>query len=88
LELPKAEWQTLADAVREHPEVEATIDLEGLTLTIHAPGGDRTIAIEVPENHRHRLLEGLDAIGETLRRDAEIADHESRRSSWLIPATA
>ncbi|HEY2156014.1 MAG TPA: 3-isopropylmalate dehydratase small subunit [Isosphaeraceae bacterium] len=88
LELPREDWQALADAVRQHSGVEATIDLEGLTLTIHAPAGDRSIAIEVPENHRRRLLEGLDAIGETLRRDAEIAAHESQRSPWLVPATA
>jgi 3-isopropylmalate/(R)-2-methylmalate dehydratase small subunit len=88
LELPKADWQVLADAVRANPGVEATIDLKGLTLTIHAPGGDRTIAIEVPENQRHRLLEGLDAIGETLRHDGDIATHESRRAPWLTPATA
>jgi 3-isopropylmalate/(R)-2-methylmalate dehydratase small subunit len=88
LELPKDDWQALADAVRQHPGVEATIDLEGRTLTIHAPSGDRSVAIEVPENQRRRLLEGLDAIGETLRHDGEIAAHESRRAPWLTPATA
>ena len=69
-------------------QVETTVDLEGLTLTIHTPDADHSIAIEVPENHRHRLLEGLDAIGETLRRDAEIGLHESRRPAWLTPTTA
>ncbi len=88
LELPREDWQAVADAVRDHPGVEATIDLGRLTLTIHAPDGERTIAVDVPENHRHRLLEGLDAIGETLRHDADIAAHESRRSPWLTPATA
>jgi 3-isopropylmalate/(R)-2-methylmalate dehydratase small subunit len=88
LELPREDWQALAEAVRKTPVVEATIDLEGLSLTIHAPSGERTIAIEVPENHRHRLLEGLDAIGETLRHDDEIAAHESRRAPWLTPASA
>jgi len=88
LELPREDWQALAEAVRKTPVVEATIDLEGLSLTIHAPSGERTIAIEVPENHRHRLLEGLDAIGETLRHDGEIAAHESRRAPWLTPASA
>jgi 3-isopropylmalate/(R)-2-methylmalate dehydratase small subunit len=88
LELPRGDWQALADAVRKHPGIDTTIDLDRLTLTIHGPGGDRSIAIEVPENQRRRLLEGLDSIGETLQHDAEIANHESRRSSWLIPATA
>ncbi len=88
LELPREDWQALANAVRKHPGVEATIDLEGLTLTIHAPEGDASIAIDLPENQRRRLLEGLDAIGETLRRDDEISAHEARRSPWLVPATA
>ena len=88
LELPREAWQALVSAVRRHPGVEATIDLEGLTLTIHAPSGDRSIAIEVPENHRHRLLEGLDAIGETLRHGGAISAHESRRAPWLTPTTA
>ena len=61
LELPKEDWQALADAVRGHSGVEATIDLEGLILTIHAPGGDSSRSIEVPENHRHRLLKGAQA---------------------------
>ncbi len=88
LEIPRDDWRALADAVRAHQGVEATIDLEGLTLTIHTPSRDKSVAIEVPENHRHRLLKGLDAIGETLQHDAEIATHESRRAPWLTPATA
>jgi 3-isopropylmalate/(R)-2-methylmalate dehydratase small subunit len=87
LELPEPDWKALAETVRTHPGVEATIDLEALTLTIHRPDGEKTIAIEVPENHRRRLLKGLDAIAETLQHDAEIASHESRRASWLTPAT-
>lgn len=86
LELPKEDWRALAEAVRAHPGAEATIDLEGLTLVLHAPEGDKTIAIEVPENHRDRLLKGLDAIGETLQHEGEITRHEGRRSPWLTPA--
>lgn len=88
LELAKGDWQALADAVRQNPGVEATIDLEGLTLTIHAPNGDQSLAIEVPENHRRRLLKGLDSIGETLQHDGAIAAHEARRAGWLTPTSA
>jgi 3-isopropylmalate/(R)-2-methylmalate dehydratase small subunit len=88
LELPEPDWKALAETVRMHPGVEATIDLEGLTLRIHRPDGEKTIAIEVPENHRRRLLKGLDAIAETLQHDAEIARHESQRAPWLTPVTA
>ncbi len=88
IELDPTDWDTLAEAVRRPGGAEATIDLEGLSLTVHTPGGDRPIPIEVPEGQRNRLLKGLDAIGETLLHDAEIAEHEAGRPSWLTPASA
>ena len=57
-------------------------------LTIHGPSGDVPITIEVPEGQRQRLLQGLDAISETLLHDAEIREHEAGRSAWLTPASA
>ncbi len=89
LELPKADWQALADAVREHPGVEATIDLEGLTLTIHAAGGgpdDRDRGAREPSTPAPRgpRCHRRDAPATT----SEISAHEARRAPWLVPATA
>jgi 3-isopropylmalate/(R)-2-methylmalate dehydratase small subunit len=88
VELPETDWNQLAESIRSTPGLEATIDLESLTLTIHQHDGDVSLPIEVPEGQRERLLQGLDAIAETLMHDAEISRHESSRSAWLIPATA
>ena len=88
LEVPEAEWETIAEAGRSDEGLEVTIDLQALTLTLHAPSGDQTFTIEVPESQRHRLLNGLDAIAETLLDEAAIADHESRAPAWITPQPA
>ena len=57
----------------KHPgDTEVTIDLRDQTVKLHshADGSsepvDTRFDFEIPEAHRHRLLHGLDAIGETL----------------------
>jgi len=87
VELRESDWNILADAARSPGGTEATIDLQELTLTIHSPSGDRSINLEVPEDQRRRLLQGLDAIAETLQHDAEITRHEQGRPVWLTPVT-
>lgn len=88
IELPQAEWDAIAAAGRANPgRAEATIDLNARTITLH-PGGDDsshprpTFAFRVPESHRHRLLQGLDAIAETLVHDPEIRRYEQAAPSW------
>ena len=88
LELPEAEWGAIAEAGRSDAGAEVTIDLQALTLTLHAPSGDRTIAIEVPEAQRHRLLNGLDAIAETLLDEPAISSHEAKAPAWITPQPA
>jgi 3-isopropylmalate/(R)-2-methylmalate dehydratase small subunit len=87
LELPEADWNRLAESVGSTPGLEVTIDLQALTLTIHRNDGAVTLPIDVPEGQRERLLQGLDAIAETLLLDAQISRHESARAAWLIPTT-
>jgi 3-isopropylmalate/(R)-2-methylmalate dehydratase small subunit len=86
LELPEAEWEAIAEAGREGAEV--TIDLQDLKLTLHAASGDKTFAIDVPETQRHRLLNGLDAIAETLLDEPAIAAHEAKAPTWITPQSA
>jgi 3-isopropylmalate/(R)-2-methylmalate dehydratase small subunit len=88
LELSEADWNKLAESASSTPGLEATIDLQALTLTIHRQDGPLTLPIDVPDGQRERLLKGLDAIAETLMHDAEISRHESSRTAWLIPTTA
>lgn len=88
IELPEEQWAIVAEAGRQGAEV--AIDLQAQTLTIHPDsGGDsRTLSFEVPEAQRHRLLNGLDAIAETLLDDAAITAYEAKAPAWLAPNLA
>jgi 3-isopropylmalate/(R)-2-methylmalate dehydratase small subunit len=86
LELPESEWQSIAETARDESGAEATIDLQAQTLTLHRPNGSNIkFAFHVPESQRSRLLQGLDAIAETLLLDEEIRRHEQRIPAWVVP---
>jgi 3-isopropylmalate/(R)-2-methylmalate dehydratase small subunit len=86
LEVPQEEWDEIAEAGRTGAEV--TIDLQDLKLTLHAVSGEKTFAIDVPEVQRHRLLNGLDAIAETLLDEPAISAHEAKAPPWITPQPA
>ncbi len=90
IELDPADWAILAQAVRDQPgTAEATIDLTAQTLTLHADGAKGSaFAFETPEGQRHRLIQGLDAIAETLAHDAAIRRYEQSAPAWLAPQPA
>jgi len=66
----------LFDAVAKNPNAKLKIDLPNQTLT--TPGG-RAVSFPVDSFAKHCLLEGVDEIGYTLQREAEIATYEARR---------
>jgi 3-isopropylmalate/(R)-2-methylmalate dehydratase small subunit len=91
MELSQADWDAIAAAGRAHPgQTEATIDLRDQSITLH-PAGDasaqseRRFSFQVPESHRHRLLNGLDAIAETLCHEPEIQRYEQAAPAWATP---
>jgi 3-isopropylmalate dehydratase small subunit len=60
-----------------------TVDLEVQTVT--SPSGHR-FAFEIDAGRKEKLLKGLDAVGETLQRAADIGVYEERRrlaQPWL-----
>ena len=73
--------ESLMSAVQADPSLEVTIDVE--RLTISAPAVGIEAAFPLDEFTRHRLLEGLDDIGLTLRHEEDIAAHEELRDGWL-----
>jgi len=75
----------LLDAVIADPDLEITVDVERRVLAAPAVG----IEVEFPIDDftRHRLLEGLDDVGLTLRHEADITAYEQRRPAWL-PTTS
>jgi 3-isopropylmalate/(R)-2-methylmalate dehydratase small subunit len=92
IELDDDDWQKLAVAGREHPgRSDATIDLRDQTVTLHQASSESadqsnvTFSFEVPESLRHRLLNGLDSIAETLVHDAAIRRYEDQQPAWLLP---
>jgi 3-isopropylmalate/(R)-2-methylmalate dehydratase small subunit len=86
IELPPDDWQAVADACRADGGAEVTVDLKAQRLTVHpARGEEFKVAFEVPEAERHRLLNGLDAIAETLQNKSAIKDHEARVPAWVTP---
>ncbi len=89
IELPKSDWETVANACRAEGGADITINLDALTLTVHpAKGSEQTIRFEVPETQRNRLMKGLDAIAETLQNDAAIRAHEAKSPAWVTPQSA
>ncbi|MEX1006308.1 MAG: 3-isopropylmalate dehydratase small subunit [Acidimicrobiia bacterium] len=68
-------------AVEDDPTIEIVIDV--LDRRVAVPAIDLDEPFELEDFHHHRLLEGLDDIGLTLRQHSEISAYESRRASWL-----
>lgn len=84
IELPQQDHDAIAAVGRASPgQAEATIDLSAQTITVHdAKKGDAQIRFQVPEDQRHRLLNGIDAIAETLLRDPAIQQYERSAPAW------
>jgi len=70
--------ERLWERLEAQPGMDATVDLVEKTVTV----GDLTVAFEIDDYTRWRLLEGLDDIGLTLRDEARITEFETTRESW------
>ncbi|MBV8270354.1 MAG: 3-isopropylmalate dehydratase small subunit [Planctomycetaceae bacterium] len=89
IELADDDWRAIVDAARSEGGAEVTIDLRDQTVTLHpSRGAAARFAFEVPEANRNRLLQGLDAIAETLLNDEAIRDHERSTPAWITPQPA
>jgi 3-isopropylmalate/(R)-2-methylmalate dehydratase small subunit len=85
VEIDAAVSRRLLEAVTADPTLEITIDVERATLAAPAAGIETTFALD--GFTRHRLLEGLDDIGLTLRHADAISGFEARRPEWLPTTT-
>jgi 3-isopropylmalate/(R)-2-methylmalate dehydratase small subunit len=89
IELPPEDWAAIAEAGRSPAGAEVTIDLDRRVVLLHRDGrDDASYPFDVPEASRHRLLHGLDAIGETLLRDEAIRAFEARKPAWAAARPA
>lgn len=71
---PQDEIEALAAEAGAAPEAQMTVDLERRQLT--SPAG-RVIAFEIADADREMLLEGLDAVGVTLKRMDDVRAFET-----------
>ena len=88
IELPESDWKAIAEAGQSDKGAELTVDLRDQVLTLHpsgAGGGEAQFRFHVPESERHRLLNGLDAIAETLLHEGAIRDYERQAPVWSVP---
>ena len=69
---------------RPIPPLELTVDVERLIVSAPAAGIEASFPLD--PFTQHRLLEGLDDVGLTLRHEADIDAFEARRPAWM-PAT-
>jgi 3-isopropylmalate/(R)-2-methylmalate dehydratase small subunit len=74
----------LLSLIEDQPTTEITIDLENKEIR----AADLVRSFEIDDYTRWRLLEGLDDVGITLSHADDIADYESRRSSFKPRTTA
>ena len=81
--MPHEDVRRLMDDARAGHNARLTVDLESQTVT--RPDGSR-IAFTIDESVKHRLLNGLDPIGISLSKEADITAFEERRAAlqpWL-----
>ena len=79
VELREEAVQKLLDIVREDPEAEISVDLEG--RVVKAPGFEEPFTFD--NFARYRLLNGLDDIGHTLTYEEELEAFEKSRPDYL-----
>jgi len=79
VELPEETVQCLIKVAEANPGIECVVDLEAQTVST----GDVQTTFAIDPFLKHRLLNGLDDIGLTLQRVANIDAYESRRTRAL-----
>ncbi len=81
--LPQAEVDKLMDDAERGQNAVVTIDLEA--QEIRGPDGG-VITFDLDPFRKHCMLEGLDGVGLTMKKEAEIASYEARHAAeqpWL-----
>jgi 3-isopropylmalate/(R)-2-methylmalate dehydratase small subunit len=77
-EVAQDDVELLWKLIEQQPGLEITVNLQDRTVT----AGTVMLPFKIDDYTAWRLLEGLDDIGLTLRKQDEIADFEQRRPRW------
>jgi 3-isopropylmalate/(R)-2-methylmalate dehydratase small subunit len=81
VELPKEVVTQIVQAVEKDPQTEITVDVERRKVTVPSIGIEQDFDLD--DFAQYRLLNGLDDIGLTMRRQEEISAYEARRPSFM-----
>jgi 3-isopropylmalate/(R)-2-methylmalate dehydratase small subunit len=77
-EVAQDDVELLWKLIEQHPGLEITVNLEDRTIS----AATAVVPFTIDDYTAWRLLEGLDDIGLTLRKQSEIAAFESARPDW------
>jgi 3-isopropylmalate/(R)-2-methylmalate dehydratase small subunit len=77
-EVEQDDVELLWKLIEQQPGLEITVNLQDRTIA----AGTVLLAFKIDDYTAWRLLEGLDDIGLTLRKQAEIEAFEQHRPSW------
>lgn len=86
IELSEAEVEEIFQAVYAEEGLEATVDLEAQTLILHSANGEKSYAFAYDASVKHKLLNGLDDIEESLQYLEDIRQFEQRHATWIHQA--
>lgn len=82
IELSNTDVEKIFSAVAAKPGIQATVDLEKQSLTVHA-SPDLTFRFDIDPAVKERLLHGLDDIGTTFQHEAAITAFESKHNTQI-----
>lgn len=85
VELPDDVVTRIMRAVEDDPSIEVVVDVVDRRVAV--PAIDLDEPFHLDDFHHHRLIEGLDDIGATLRHEDAIRAYEATRPAWM-PAVA
>jgi 3-isopropylmalate/(R)-2-methylmalate dehydratase small subunit len=85
--LPEPVVRRILDAIEDDPTLEIVVDVVDRRVAV--PALDLDEPFDLDDHTRHRLVNGLDDIGLTLRHEAELDKYESNHDAefWLKPRT-
>lgn len=86
IELSEADVEQIFQAIYAEEGLEATVDLPAQTLTLHRAAGKAVYRFDYDSSVKHKLVNGLDDIEESLQFMKDIESFESRHNTW-IPAS-
>lgn len=84
IELSEEEVEEIFQAVFAEEGLEASVDLEAQTLTLHKASGDVSYSFDYDASVKHKLLNGLDDIEETFQYMDDITRFETTHATWMV----